>query len=109
MTICSSFTGIENFADLLVWPTSCNYYFWLFPLGVLFLILVLSLYNREKDDKLQSDLISCLGVSSLVTLFLGLIMTLVENTSNIPMLQQDIFLYVLAFTIPLVVIWLFKR
>ena len=107
--VCSGFTGITNMGDILVWPTSCNYYFYLVVFATIFITLTLVLYNKEKEERIRSDIISCLGVSSIVTLFLALIGTLIKNSAGIPMVQQDIFLYVFAFSIIFILIWFFKR
>lgn len=107
--VCSAFTGITTIGDWLVWPTDCNYYFYLIVLLTIFITLTLILYNREKEERIRSDLISCLGVSSVATTILALIGTLIKNSDNIPMVQNDIFLYIFAMTIVFIMIWLFKK
>ena len=107
--VCSGFTGIGNWGDMLVWPTGCNYYFYLIVLAVVFMTLSLILYNREKEERIRADMISSLGVSSIVTLILALIGTLIKNTAGIPMIQNDIFLYVFSLAIIFILIWFFKK
>ena len=107
--VCSGFTGITTVGDFLVWPTGCNYYFYLVVFATIFITLALILYNREKEEIVKADIISSLGVSSIVTLILALIGTLIQNSAGIPMVQQDIFLYIFAFSIIFILIWFFKK
>ncbi len=107
--VCDAFTGITTIGDLLIWPTGCNYYFYLIVFGTIFLTLALILYNREKEERIRGDMVSCLGVSSIVTVVLALIGTLIKNSAGIPMVQQDIFLYVFAVAVIFIMIWFFKK
>ena len=107
--VCSAFTGMTSVGDLLVWPTICNYYFYLVVFATIFITLALILYNREREEVVKSDVISSLGVSSIVILILALIGTLITNSAGIPMVQQDIFLYIFAFSIIFILIWFFKK
>ena len=101
--------GINGIADLLVYPTSCYYYFYAVLLGGLFGILVTITYFSEKKTLLKPDIISTLGVHSIVIWFLGLIGTLIKSTDGIPMIQTDIFIYITAFAIVFCAIWFFKN
>ncbi len=107
--VCAGFTGITTVGDWLVWPTGCNYYFYLVVFATIFITLTLILYNKEREEIVKADIISSLGVSSIVTLILALIGTLIRNTANIPVVQQDIFLYIFAFTIVFILLWFFKK
>ena len=107
--VCSAFTGLTTVGDFLVWPTGCNYFFYLVVFATIFITLALILYNQEREDVIKADAISSLGVSSIVTLVLALIGTLIKNSENIPMVQLDIFLYIFAFTIIFILIWFFKK
>ena len=107
--VCATFTNINSIGDLLVWPTSCNYYIYLIVFITIFITLSLIIYNRQKESEIKADLISSMGVSSIATIFLALIGTLIKNTANIPMVQQDIFLYVFAVGIVFILIWFFKK
>ena len=107
--VCAEFTNINSFGDLLVWPTGCNYYFYLIVLATIFIVLTLILFNRQKESEIRGDLISSLGVSSIAIIILALIGTLIKNDANIPMIQSDIFLYVFAFGIIFILIWFFKK
>ncbi len=107
--VCSAFTNINSIGDLLVWPTGCNYYIYLIVFAVVFVVLFLILYNRQKEQEVVADPISSLGVSSIAVIFLALTGTLIKNSANIPMVQQDIFLYTFAVGIIFILIWFFKR
>ena len=106
--VCSPISGIESFADFLVWPTRCNYYFYLIIFGGLFLILAWTSFKAEEKRKGEGELISSLGVSSIAITILGLIGTLVVNGAGVPMIQVDILLYMVAVTVVFVFIWIFK-
>ena len=107
--VCLAFTGITTIGDLLVWPTGCFYFFYLVVFVTIFITLTLILYNKEKEDLVKSDIVSSLGVSSIVTLMMALIGTLIKNTDGIPMVQNNVFLIVLAYTIVFILIWFFKK
>ena len=106
LSIMGNRTGIE---DLLVYPTTCNYYFWAVILVVIFILVSFILYNREREDRPNPDLISSLGVGATVVLFLAIIGSLISSTNGVPMIQQDIFLAVIAFWIVITTIWFFKK
>lgn len=106
--VCEMIT-IATISDLLVYPTGCDYYFYLKIFFAIFLVLVWTLYKVEKSVNPQTaDLISSLGVSSIAIIILGLIGTLIKSAENIPMIQTDILLYILAVSIPIILIWIFK-
>ena len=107
--VCAIFSDLKTWADVLVYPTSCNYYIYLVFFVAIFITLTLILFNREREQFAKADMISSLGVSSIATLFLALIGTLIENSDGIPMVQENIFMYVLAFTIVFILIWFFKK
>ncbi len=107
--VCSAFTGITTLGDFLVWPTDCYYYFYLVVFATIFITSTLILYNKEKEERIRADIISSMGVSSIVVLVLALIGTLIKNSASIPMVQNDIFLYIFAFSIIFILLWFFKR
>ncbi len=107
--VCEIFTGINNIGDLLVWPTSCYYHFYLVVFITIFITLALILWNRQEEKEVTADIISSLGVSSIAVIFLALIGTIIKNTAGIPMVQQDIFLYVFAVGIIFILLWFFKK
>lgn len=102
--------GIQMFNDmgiieLLAYPNACNHFFWGYMLAGLFIILTLILYWREVEIKTNPDILSCAGVSSIATVILALIGSL----STPAIVQQDILLYTLAFTVVIVALWIFKE
>lgn len=107
--VCSAFTGITTLGDFLVWPTGCFYYFYLVVMSTIFITLTLVLYNKEKEEQVRADIISTLGVSSIVTIILSLIGTLITNSAGIPMIQNDVFLYIFAMGTIFILIWFFKK
>ncbi len=106
--VCTPIGSIESVADFLVYPTSCNYFFWLYILGPLFLIVAWILFKAEEDKKGEGDLTSALGVSSIAITSIGITGSLIKGTTGIPVIQSDILLYILAATVVFVMIWIFK-
>lgn len=107
--VCTIISGVKGIADMLVYPTSCDYFFYAKILFGLFIILNLILYFKEQERFTKPDMLSCLGTSSIVIVFLAMIGTFIKNSLNIPMIQQDIFLYIIAFAVVFIGIWFFKR
>lgn len=98
--------GTETgFVELLAFPGTCNYYFWAIILGFLFVILTMVLYNKEREEFVKSDIISSLGVSALAIVLLALPLTLTDPQ----ILQQDLYLYMIAFATIFIGLWLFKK
>ena len=105
---CTAFSAIETFSDFLVWPTGCSYYFWLIILGALFVIIAWTLFKTEEKRRTEGDFISAMGVSSIAVTSIGVIGTLIKNGAGIPMIQSDVLLYMVALTVVIVLIWIFK-
>ena len=105
---CSIISDISTIGDLLVYPT-CFYYFYSVIFFGLFIVLAFLLYRTDTEKFIKSDMISSLGVSATAIFVLSLIGTLIKSSAGIPMIQGDIFLINLAFTIVFIMLWIFKR
>ena len=103
------FPSIVGFADFLVWPTSCFHYFWLSILLVLMILTAWRVYKAEEKRRAEGDLISAFAVSSLGYTIIAIFGTLVTSSGDLPMITTDIILYLLAITIPLNLLWIFKK
>ncbi len=99
----------QTLADYLVFPTSCVYSFWAILFFTLFILITFILYNREREDTVQADLISSAGVSATAVFVLMVVGSLVKSSTGIPMVQQDILLGGVAFWIIISAIWFFKK
>jgi len=107
--VCEQISVINGIADFFVYPTGCDFYFYLKILLVIDFILAWGLYKIEKQTIAGGgDLISCLAVSSIVTVVLGSIGTMVKNTANIPMISTQVLLILIALAVPIILIWIFK-
>ena len=109
MTICGVAFEIETLADLLVAPTICFYYFWLVIFAFLFLVIAYGFYEKDEEKKGEGEMLSSLGVSSLAVTSLATFGTFIESSNGIPMIQNDIFLWVIAPTIVFVVLWIYNK
>ena len=107
--VCSHILTITNWSDFLVWPVGCDYYFYLKFFLVLFVVLAWGLYKAEKRQKQSAEFLSSMGVSSIAIVFLAVICTLIKDSQNIPMVSAEVLLYILAPTIPIILIWIFKK
>lgn len=105
---CEMITNINTFSDLLVWPTTCNYYFYLIVILTFAGVLAWNLLKQDEKATGKGDLISSLGVSSIAMIVLAAIGTLVKNSAEIPLIQTDILLIILAIGVPLILVWIFK-
>ena len=105
---CEILTDLQTVGDFLVYPTSCNYYFYLILLGFLMIIITWFLFKAEEKQVGRGDFISSLAVSNIVMTVLASIGTLIEDSDGIPMIQADIWLYFLATTIVITLLWIFK-
>lgn len=66
------------------------------------------MFKSEEERKGSGELISALGVSSIAITAIASIGTLVQNTAGIPLIQAPILLYIVAATVVIVLIWIFK-
>ncbi len=105
---CEILTDLQTFGDFLVYPTGCNYYFYLILLGFLMIIITWFLFKSEEKKVGKSDFLSSLAVSNIVVSVLASVGTLIKNSDDIPMIQSDILLYFIAVTIVVVFLWIFK-
>lgn len=101
--------SITGFADFLVCPTLHYYNFWLILFLGLAFLLAWRMYKFEEARLGKGDFISAMGTSTLAFSVLGVLGTLVKNTQDIPMIQSDILLILIAITIPFVLIWIFRK
>lgn len=105
---CEPISSILSFSDLLVWPTTCAYYFYLIILGGVFTIIAWAIFKEEERKRGSGELISALGITSIAIVSLAGVGTLIKNNAGIPMIQTGIMLYILAFSIVFILIWIFK-
>lgn len=110
--ITEVFPGTIGLAEYLVFPTTCFYYFYASIFFGIFIVIAWTIYMKEKESFQKPDMISTLGVTCLAIFFLALIGTLIKTSpanGSVPMIQSDIFRYILAFTVVFVSVWFFKR
>ena len=109
---CEVIASVGSFADLMIYPTTCDYYFWLKILIALIIIVGWGLYWEEKKRKGEGDFLSSITISSLAFSIVGIFGTLVKGDTGtlagIPLIQTDILIILFAITIPLIIIWIFR-
>lgn len=109
MDICGVTFAIETISDFLVFLTDCFYYFWLLIFGFIFLTITYAFYEKDEQKRSEGEMLSSMGVSSIAVIFLALFGTFVKSTQNVPMIQNDIFLWVLAPGILFILLWLYSK
>lgn len=109
MTSCEILSNLSTMADFFVWPTSCNYNFYLIIFLVFIVLLGWRIYKVEEKRKGTGDLLSAFAISSLSIAIIAILGTLVKSTDGIPMIQSDILLIFLAIAVPLNALWYFKN
>ena len=100
--------GLETLTDnsitgILAFPTSCDYFFYAKIMFAFWLILSVGLFKKDDEKFLKSDMISAMGVSAIVTIFVSLIGTVIK------IIQRDIFIFILVIGMIFVVLWLIKK
>jgi chromate transport protein ChrA len=77
--------------------------------GFLFLVLVYSFYEKDEQKKAEGEMLSSMGVASIAVTALTAWGTFIKNSQDIPMIQNDIFLWILAPTIVFIVLWIYSK
>lgn len=89
--------------DILSYPSSCDFQFWAKIMAGFFIILAFILYKSDEEKQNKGEMISCLGVSGLATIFVSLAGTLVGFIESI------VFLEILIGCLIFVILWMFKK
>lgn len=103
--VCS---GIENLTNstilgILQYPTTCFYNFYLLIMVAIFVVFTFSLYFAEKTFSARGDIVSSMGVSAILTIFLATI------GSAVGIIQRDTLLTIIAVGMVFIVVWFLKR
>lgn len=106
---CSIPFDINTISDFLVYPTGCFYEFWLLILGFIWIVLVYSFYEKDEQRKTEGEMLSSMGVASIAVVALAAWGTFIKNSQDIPMIQNDIFLWILAPTIVFIGLWIYNK
>lgn len=107
--VCTVFGPIETISDFLVWPTGCDYYFYLKIFLGIWLVVAWILFKTQEDKETKADMISSMAISSVAVFLLASIGTIIKNASDVPMVQSDILMYLLAKAIALLMIWIWTK
>lgn len=106
---CTTLGPIETISDFLVWPTGCDYYFYLKIFLGIWIVVAWILFKTQEDKETRADMISCAAISSIAVFLLASTGTLIKNLSDVAMVQTDILMYILAMTISLVMLWIWTK
>lgn len=111
MVVCES---IANYAmqgpiDLVVYPNTCWPYFWTLILGGIWAILAAAMYSSELKRFFTSEILSCISVAGIVTVFLALIGTLITGSNGVPMVTDNGLISLLSVLIIFIIVWLIKE
>ena len=92
-----------NITSIMTFPLTCDYYFYLKFMVAIFIVIAFGLWFKDREKMVRADIISCLGVSALATIFLSIIGTLIG------IIQPDIFILIMVVGLVLVAMWLLKK
>ena len=100
--------GLETLIDnsitgILAFPTSCDYWFYGKVMFAFWIIISFILFNRDKDKLIKPDMVSAMGVSAIVTIFVAFLGTAIK------IIQADVMIRIFVIGMIFVVIWLIKR
>ena len=100
--------GLETLTDstitgILAYPTTCDYHFYAKIMGAFFIIITLTLYFKDRERVVKADMISCLGVAAIATIFVSLIGTFLT------IIQQDVFIEIFVLGMIFIMIWMLKK
>jgi len=102
--VCEGLEVLNNtgIADILAYPTTCDYQFYAKILGAFFVILAFILWNNDKERMIKPDMLSSLGVAGIATIILALAGTLVG------FIEALIFIEIAVGCMIFIVLWLIK-
>ncbi len=100
--------GLETLVDqsitgILAFPTSCDYYFYLKMMAAFFIVGASSLFFAEKLRYQKGDMLSCMGISAIATIFMSILGTFLK------IIQPDIFIEILVACMIIIAIWIIKK
>ena len=93
----------EGLTGILSFPNTCDYYFFAKIMAAFFIVVTLTVYFYEKEKIGKSDILSCMGVSSIATIVVALFGTLLG------LVETDIFTAIFVMGMLLVAIWVLKN
>lgn len=100
ITHMNNVTGLPG---LLSYPNTCFGYFWVAILLGFWVVLVLTIYFKDKETNLRPEMTSILGVASIPTFVLSIVATRLSMLTNQGMTILFVFC---AFWI---VLWFLKK
>lgn len=92
-------SGIAGFMSL---PNDSYPYFWAWIMGAIWVIMVLTMYFKEKERVGKGLILSSMAVASLAILLLSTIGTVLT------IITIDIMVYILVLTLMIIAIWFFS-
>jgi len=92
--------GIEG---IMRFPITCDYYFYAKIMAGIFIILTFILYYRDREKLVKPDVISCMGISAMATIFISLIGSLLG------IITSDVLIEIVVGGMIFIIIWLIKR
>lgn len=104
MALCEGIDVVNStgLIGILNFPTICDAQFYAKIMGAIFMILTLTLFFREKDEKGEGDFLSAMGVSAIAVIVISLIGT------YLTIIQPQIFIEILVLCLIVIAIWLVK-
>ena len=98
----SSLTNSSGIGGLMKLPNSSYPYYWAWILGGLWVIMVLTMYFKEKEKIGKGKILSSMAVACLAIIFLSVLGTALEIVS------VDIMVKLLVLCFMIIAIWFFS-
>lgn len=95
----SNLNNESGIAGIMKLPTSSYPYYWAWILGGIWLIIVLAMYNREKEKIGKANILSSMAVACLAIIFLSVIGTVLG------IISLEIMIYILVLSLVVIGIW----
>ena len=98
----SSLNNESGIAGIMKLPNSSYPYFWAWIIGGIWIIMVLTMYFKEKEKTGRGKILSSMAVSCLAIVFLSTIGTVLGIVS------VDIMVYILVISAMIIALWFFS-
>ena len=98
----SSLTNTSGIAGLMSLPNASYPYYWAWIIGGILIIMVLTMYFKDKENISRTNILSSMAVSSLAIIFLATIGTVLT------IISVEIMVYILVIGMMTIGVWFFS-
>jgi len=99
----SSLDSSSGISGMMALPNASYPYYWAWIIGGIWVIMVLTMYFKEKEGEGRTRILSSMAVSSLAIIFLSTIGT------ALGIISMEIMVYILVFGLMIIGIWFIPK